>query len=68
MKEVEGFYQPKKGPSATWRFLQVKHLCQQLVHAKAFPNKFGSEIKTPVMSVGEPFLLLCGEERDPLTR
>lgn len=55
MKEVKEFYQPKKRLSATWRFLQAKLLCQQLVRAKGFPNKFVSEIKTPVMNVGEPF-------------
>lgn len=54
MKEVKEFYQPKKRLSATWRFPQVKLLCQQCVHAKSFSKKFVTEIKTPVTNVGEP--------------
>lgn len=55
MKEVEEFYQPKKRLSPTWNSLQVKLACQGFIHAKVFSNESASEIKTPVMTVGERF-------------
>lgn len=74
MKEVEEFYQPKKRLSATWNSLRVQLACQELIHAKGFSKKSASEIKTPVMTVGEPLWtiwqkkisLLCGGECNQL--
>lgn len=65
MKEVKEFYQPKKRLSATWNSLRVKLTCQEIIHAKGFSKKSASEMKTPVMTVGEPFWTVW-HKRDPL--
>lgn len=65
MRELEEFYQPKKRLSTTWNSLRVKLACQELIHAKGFSKKTASEIKTPVMTMGELFLDSLAK-RDPL--
>lgn len=61
MKEVEEFYSPKKRLFATWNSLRVKLACQEFIHAKGFSKKSASEIKTPVMTVGELFWTIWQE-------